>query len=159
MHFSLSLIRSPAASASRSAACLVKHFQIGQVPVMWHTGNMQPAPCNTTSGTERHLRGHCQLNRRAYDPDDQNPAEGVSAHPTAHRSQPLAPLDAAASMFRFFLDPHEHFPSPYSDTGDASDDGLMHYPDSALVSVRVRPSGRYIHSHLYLKAKLSRRNF
>ena len=49
-------------------------------------------------GTERHLRGHCQFNGRAYDLDDQNSAEGVSAHPTAHRSQPVAPLDAAVRM-------------------------------------------------------------
>ena len=37
----------------------------------------------------------------------------------------------------------------YSDAADASDDELVHYPDSAWVFVRVRPSGRYIHSHLY----------
>ena len=52
------------------------------------------------------------------------------------------------------LIPHEHFPPPYSDAGDASDDAPMYYPD-AWVSVRVRPSGRYIHFHLYYKSKPS----
>ena len=46
--------------------------------------------------------------------------------------------------------PHKHFPSPYSYAGDASDDAPIYYPD-AEVSVRVRPSGRYIHFHLYNK--------
>ena len=65
-------------------------------------------------------------------------SKGVSEHPAARRSQPMAPLDAAASMFRSFLDSQRNFPSPYSDAGDASDEGPMYYPDSAL---RVRRLG------------------
>jgi hypothetical protein len=79
---------------------------------------------------------HPQTVCRSLFPRDTN----AFAKPRVHSFQSTVPN-------RF--SPHEHFPSPSSDAGDASDDGLMYYPDSA--SVRVRPSGRYIHSHIYHK--------
>jgi hypothetical protein len=75
----------------------------------------------------------------------------ASAHPAAHRSQVLnlwrpslalviglqrsalwmPPRPCLDPMLDPSLIPHEHFPSPYSDAGDASDGAPVYCPDSA----------------------------
>ena len=63
-----------------------------------------PLPCKK----ERIMRHSAEESKDSRD-------EGVSEHPAAHRSQAMAPLDAAVALLRSLLD------SPYSYAGDASD--------------------------------------